>query len=224
MKTPRQTPLLSLVLFLAFLAPALADSFHGKVVAVYDGDTITVLENRTQHKIRLHGIDTPERGQDFGTRSKQALSGLVFGSYVQVEVLDKDRYGREIGMIHYDGQNVNLWMLRNGWAWHYKKYDKSPEFAAAEVKARQEGLGLWRGKEPTPPWEWRARQQAARAQKKAEEIRTADSDKETATAGDHWLNTKSGVRHNAGCRWFKKTSTGRLCGPDTGEACGICGG
>jgi endonuclease YncB( thermonuclease family) len=94
-------------------------------VAIADGDTLTVLdENKTQHKIRLSGIDAPERAQPFGQRSKEYLSMLVFGKTIEVETDKQDRYKRTLGKIVLDGRDVNLAMVVAGLAWHYKKYER----------------------------------------------------------------------------------------------------
>lgn len=139
-----------------------AGVIQGRVVAVQDGDTITVLdaENR-QHRIRLSGIDAPEKGQPFGQRSKQSLSSLVFGQEVTVDTSKVDRYGREIGRVVVHGVDANLEQLKLGMAWHYKAYAKEqplPErstYADAEEQATQGRVGLWSDDAPTPPWEYR---------------------------------------------------------------------
>lgn len=128
----------------------------GKVVKVTDGDTLTVLVDKTEHKIRLAGIDAPEAKQPFGSRAKQALSDRVFGKTVQVEVTDKDRYGRLVGVVTIDGRNVNVELVSDGMAWWYRKYapgDKS--LKDAEMQAKYAKRGLWADADPVPPWEWR---------------------------------------------------------------------
>jgi endonuclease YncB( thermonuclease family) len=195
--------------FIIFLAlPAAAQTVTGKVVGISDGDTITLLTpERSQLKVRLDGIDAPEEGQEFSAASKRALSSLVAGKTVTLQVSGTDRYGRALGTILADGQNVNLLMVRAGFAWHYVKYSDDPALAAAERTARAERRGLWAGFNPTAPWDYRALKKQP----------------QTATGG-HWLNTSSGVRHNSSCKWFGQTSRGRPCGPDEGKPCGICGG
>lgn len=179
----------------------------GKVVGVHDGDTLTLLVDRTQYKIRLDGIDAPELGQDFGTRAKQALSKACFGKTVRVETHGQDKYGRTLGEVFDGAESINCQLVRDGMAWHYVKYSGSKELADAEREARQSKAGLWSDPAAIPPWEYRA--------KKKQPV--------PATA-EHWLNTSSNVRHNSTCKYFKKTKRGRLCGPDEGKACGICGG
>lgn len=141
---------------------ALADTLIGKVVGVADGDTITVLDNQqTQHKVRLMGIDCPEKTQPFGQNAKQSLSDLVFGRPVSVDWQKQDRYGRVVGKVLVGGQDANLEQIRRGWSWHYKKYEgeQEPEdrniYAATEVDARMARRGLWADRDPIPPWDWR---------------------------------------------------------------------
>lgn len=155
--------IVALILALVVVMPlAWADILVGKVVAVADGDTITVLDDtKVQHKIRLAGIDAPERKQPFGQRAKEQLSDLVFGKSVQVETEKVDRYGRQIGKVLIDGRDANLAMVTAGMAWHYKKYqtEQAPSdrlmYASAEEHARAGRVGLWREPAPVAPWDWR---------------------------------------------------------------------
>lgn len=127
-----------------------------KVVGVSDGDTITVLDaEKKTHKIRLQHIDTPERKQSFGTKAKQMLSDKVFGKEVRIERHSKDRYGRTIGVVYLGSRCINLEMVQEGWAWHYKQFSKSSEYAEAEKAAKKKKLGLWQDTNPIPPWEFR---------------------------------------------------------------------
>lgn len=132
---------------------------NGKVIAVADGDTFTMLaEGNKQVKIRLHGVDCPEKKQDFGTVAKNYTSNLIFGKIVQVTALKKDQYRRIIAVVKLpNGKILNQELLKAGMAWHYKKYDKSIEFALLEEQARKNKAGLWKGKSPMPPWEFRKR-------------------------------------------------------------------
>jgi endonuclease YncB( thermonuclease family) len=118
---------------------------------------------RTQHKVRLQGIDAPERGQPFGKRSKEHLSDLIAGQDVVVDWDKRDRYGRIVGKILDEERDVNLAMVRAGYAWWYRKYADEQSAADrilyedAEESAKAEGVGLWRDPAPIPPWEWRRR-------------------------------------------------------------------
>lgn len=133
-----------------------ANSHLWRVVKVYDGDTVTCLDDTNQQqKVRLAGIDAPEAGQDFGQVSRQALAGMVFGKTIEVVDDGRDRYGRWIGRLYTDGIDVNQQMVASGNAWHYAAYSKDPALAAAQAQAQAQGLGLWSQPNPTPPWEYR---------------------------------------------------------------------
>src|SRR2546426_1929918 len=146
------------ILCLAPLALALAD-FSGRVVGVTDGDTIKVMHNGKAEKIRLHGIDCPEKAQPYGTKAKQFTSQLVFGKEVTVKDygLDNNRFKRTLGEIVLpDGRVVNEELLRAGLAWWYRKYvPNRVDLAALEEEARTAKRGLWVDPDPVPPWEWR---------------------------------------------------------------------
>ncbi len=149
--------------FLLLAAPiAFANSLTGKVGRVVGGDTLYVLDaNHQQHKIRLAGIDAPERKQAYGLASRKHLLSIVAGKQVTVEYQKRDRYGRIVGKVLLDGIDVCLEQVKAGFAWHYKKYqhEQSLEdqrlYADAEIRAREERLGLWRENNPIPPWEFR---------------------------------------------------------------------
>lgn len=155
------------VLLLAVSANAYAD-FEGQVVKVADGDTVTVLHNREQVRVRLGSIDAPEKRQAFGTRSQQHLSALVFGRTVRVVEDGKDRYGRTIGVLHVQGVNVNREMVRAGMAWAYTDYLNDRLMPVLEIQARVSGTGLWRDPRPVAPWQFRRDEAAARRAKKAQ--------------------------------------------------------
>ena len=150
------------ILLLLTLSLVQAETLSGRVVRVTDGDTIVVLDaDKVQHKIRLQGIDAPERGQAFGTKSKEHLSELVAGKTVVVDYNKYDRYQRILGKVLVNGEDVNLEQVEAGMAWHYKKYQGEQSssdrirYSDAELEARREKLGLWRDPNPIPPWEYR---------------------------------------------------------------------
>jgi micrococcal nuclease len=156
------------ILFTAASAATAAKPHYtltGKVVAISDGDTLTVLDDtKTQHKIRLAGIDAPEKRQAFGTNAREALGDKAFQQSVRIEVIDVDRYHREVGRIFLGERFINMEMVRDGFAWRYVQYDKPGEFTAAEADAREHHRGLWADPNPTPPWEWRkAKRQSSKA-------------------------------------------------------------
>ena len=153
----------ALVLFLA--GNLNASTLQGKVVHVADGDTITVLDaTNTQHKIRLQGIDAPEKAQAFGQKSKQSLHQLVHSKQVTIEYQKKDKYGRTVGKVVHNGNDVCLEQIKLGMAWHYKQYESEQSkedreiYAQAELSARANAIGLWKDKQPIPPWEYRRQQ------------------------------------------------------------------
>jgi endonuclease YncB( thermonuclease family) len=152
---------------------AYAEPLTGRVVGVSDGDTITVLDAQNQqHKIRVAGIDAPEKKQSFGQRSKEHLSDLVFGKEVDVVGNKTDRYGRTVAKVMVASRDcgeaqcprmidAGLGQIEAGFAWWYRKYarEQTPEdraiYASAEIKAREAKRGLWSEPNPMPPWEWR---------------------------------------------------------------------
>ncbi len=158
------------VVFFLFSTAALAD-ITGKVVSVTDGDTIKVLDaQRRQHKVRLSGIDAPERGQPFGTKSRDHLASLVAGKAVKVESTKTDRYGRVVGKVWVQPADcpkcgktldANLAQVTAGMAWWYRYYarEQSPEdrgrYESAEGEARARKWGLWADPDPINPYDWR---------------------------------------------------------------------
>ena len=145
--------------------PTSAESITGHVVGVADGDTLTVLTaEKRQVRVRLAGIDAPERRQPYGTRARQALSALALGRAARVEVEDIDRYGRAVGRVRVGGRDVNAEMVRRGAAWVYTRYNRDPSLVPLEAEARAVRRGLWAlpEAERVPPWEWRAAWRAER--------------------------------------------------------------
>ena len=139
------------------------ETISGTVVKVADGDTFTLLtaDNHTV-KIRLHGIDAPEKGQDFYRVSRDYLASITMHQRVEVIVTSRDRYKRTVGLVSVNGTNVNEAMLRSGLAWHYREYDKKAEWSALEKKARAERAGLWKMPHPVPPWQFRKARRSSR--------------------------------------------------------------
>lgn len=138
---------------------------NGVAVGISDGDTFRLLvEGNQTLRVRLHGIDAPEKGQDYGTQARQALSGLIFSKDVAVIQKTKDRYGRIVGVVYADGVNVNEALLRDGMAWHYTAYDKNEDWAALQKEASRNKRGLWKQAKPTPPWQWRKEKRVERTE------------------------------------------------------------
>lgn len=139
-----------------------ADELIGKVIKVADGDTVTILTaDNQQEKIRLSGIDAPEKKQPFGNKSKQHLSEMIAGKTVSVDWNKRDRYKRIVGKIMLDGHDVNLQQVKRGLAWHYKAYEREQDvedrsiYANAEHEAQRDKVGLWVERTAMAPWEFR---------------------------------------------------------------------
>ncbi len=142
---------------------ARAEVIEGRVVAIADGDTLTVLDaGMWQHKIRLAFIDAPERSQPYGLRARQLLADKLFQRQVRVDIFQRDRYRRLVGRVWMEGGDVNLAMVASGYAWHYSRYarrlqnrDDFEQYRRAQEYAREHGMGLWGDQNPIPPWEYR---------------------------------------------------------------------
>ena len=152
----------AMLLALALPLSAVATEWQGTVVGVADGDTLTLLDaSKTQHRIRLDGIDAPERTQPHGQRARQSLAQLAHGRAAHADCPKVDRYGRAVCRVMVDGVDVGLEQVRRGFAWHYVKYaheqraaDRA-DYARAESSARSAHSGLWSFSDPTPPWDYR---------------------------------------------------------------------
>ena len=147
---------------LGSLQTSSAYELTGRIVSIADGDTVTLLDaNLRQHKIRLSGIDAPERRQPFGNRSRLHLGALVFGKQVTADCPKTDRYKRAVCRLEVDGIDANLAQVEAGMAWHYKAYtrEQSPadrwRYAKAEDRAREARHGLWADRAPVAPWDFR---------------------------------------------------------------------
>lgn len=205
-------PCFAAILFSVLSCTAAFSDFAGKVVSIADGNTITVLRGREQVKVRLDGIDAPQKSQPFGSKARQFTADACFGEVVTVVEKDTDRYGRTIAVIEADGENLNLQIVEEGFAWWYRKYaPKNTPIVAAEKAAREAQRGLWKEPKPVPPWEWRAGEREPAAEMPA--------DPSDLT---HWINNSSDKRPNKICRYFGK-GDGRPCTADEGEACKVCG-
>ena len=222
---------------------AKTNSVSGRVVSVADGDTITIIgDGNAQYKIRLNAIDAPEKSQAFGQKSKQQLSNYVFGKDVTVTWKSKDKYGRVLGTVFVGGKDINLQMVRDGYAHHYKRFDNSPAYAAAETEARQKRRGLWSDPNPISPEDYRHRGKSAatapssptatpsasRVEYRAGNAmpvgsRTAAPVNSTWPDTGFWLSTNSNKRHNRKCENYRKTR-GYPCSKSEGTPCGKCGG
>ena len=177
--------------FSIFVPSVSSENLHGKVVKVTDGDTLTLIDiHGFSHRVRLAGIDAPEKSQYYGQESTKNLEWLVYNKGVTIEYSTHDRYGRIIGKIMVNQKSdafcllidcirkvdVGLEQVKVGMAWHYKFYKKEQTvedrnfFSIAERMARKSKIGLWKGKNPIPPWKWR-RDSRLKALKKAFEVK-----------------------------------------------------
>lgn len=129
---------------------------QGWVVGVADGDTITILTKaKTQHRIRLAEIDAPESSMPYGRAAKKFLSDAIYRQTVSVHSQGIDRYGRLLGVVYQNKQNINMLMVSNGYAWAYRQYLTDLAYCRAEAIARKARRGLWAEPDPIPPWQWR---------------------------------------------------------------------
>ena len=168
-------------------------AFEGKVVGVSDGDTITVLDiNKAQHKIRLAGIDAPEKGQEFGNSSKEFLSDLVYGKTVNVPDSKLDRYGRTVSRVFIGNTDASIEMIKAGMAWHFKKYELEQKledrlsYNAAEIKARNARLGLWSQGEAKRPEDFRS---------ESKSVKTANNDADCPCGANNFCTGPRGGQY-----------------------------
>jgi len=182
------------VLFAAISSFA-ADPVPAKVVGVSDGDTIKAVINGQETKIRLYGIDAPEKAQPYGQVSTDAMKQLTTGHDITVQAIDRDRYGRTVAMVYANGTSVNEALIKGGNAWVYDQYCKLPvcgEWSRLQASAKSARSGLWQDATPTPPWEWRHGGQTA----KNDSVQKSKPD----VAGNYYGNVQSRKFHSATCR------------------------
>lgn len=145
-----------LIVALLLIVSCKVNVLTGEVVRVADGDTFTLLvDNDTQVRVRLYGIDCPERGQPYNRVATEHLKQLLAKGDVRVKEMDVDHYGRTIGMVYAGGINVNESLLAAGLAWHYTSFDNNFSWVALEAHARENKVGLWAEPNPVAPWDWR---------------------------------------------------------------------
>jgi endonuclease YncB( thermonuclease family) len=142
-----------------------AEPVEWRVVNVADGDTITCLDDgKTQHRIRIDGIDAPERGQPFGNVARDRMAALAKGKTATIHGHGNDRYGRLLAAVEVDGDDLGRRLVAEGLAWHYVQFNNDPRLAAAEKAARAAKRGLWADAKPVPPWEYRASERERKGQ------------------------------------------------------------
>lgn len=167
--TKRTACIVAFTAAFVWATPVVADQFDAKVIGVADGDTLTVLfddgNKKSPRRVRLSGIDAPEKAQAFGAVAKEDLARLAFGKVGSLDCRVLDQYGRSVCLVRVDGVDVGMRMIELGLAWHYKRYagtqprEEAASYAMAEISARAVKRGLWRDLgtkiEPIPPWLWR---------------------------------------------------------------------
>ncbi len=199
----KNVPFIFFLPLFAFLSlgSAYAVDFQSKVIHIADGDTITVL-NDTQPKkikIRLNGIDCPEKAQAYGNKAKQFTKALVKGKMVTIQAYEQDRYGRTIGdVILEDGRNLNQELVKAGYAWWFFKYSDEEQLGILEVKAKIAKVGLWADTNPLPPWIFRHRSELATLQSEESPSRLAPAS-ESLTSFPILGNKRSQKYHRPDC-------------------------
>ncbi len=153
MKPPHWT----ILVFLCWLSLPVwaAPVHHGKVVHITDGDTLKILVECRMLQIRLAEIDTLERKQPFGTKAKKVLARMAFNKQACVVEVTKDRYKRIVGRVYVGNLDVNAELVRQGYAWVYRRYAKDKELYRLEKEAQEAKRGLWASDHPIRPWKWR---------------------------------------------------------------------
>lgn len=143
-----------IVVALGISCLAYAQNYSGTIIKVTDGDTFVFQTEEGSLKIRMEGIDAPEKNQPYGQQSKIFLEKYLYKNGM-VKKTGVDKYGRTLGTLFIDGVDINKKSIEEGWSWHYKKYNKDQELAKAEITARNNKKGLWQDNNPVEPWIWR---------------------------------------------------------------------
>lgn len=151
-------------------------TYKGKSIKVDDGDTFTFLSKRkVSYRIRLDGIDAPEKGMPYARKAKEYLAALLLNQVIELRVISIDRYERYICKVYCNQKEVNLQMVQAGYAWHYTTYNKDTLLSQAEAKAREHKAGLWQDKNPLAPWTVRAYRRAGYSDVRFQELRKQNS-------------------------------------------------
>ena len=195
--------ILSILIFL--LAPSASFAWTGNVVGIADGDTITVIHNGRGEKIRLHGIDTPEKGQAFGNKAKAVTGSMLRGRVVEITLVTTDRYGRTVAQVHVDGQSLNESLVRSGYAWVYRKYCKEAfcaDWLALEESARNHKKGMWCDPHIIPPWEYRQIGRGQQVSSPSFVMGASGGGSKAPVVGSYHGNVNSLKFHRPGCRVY----------------------
>lgn len=194
------------------------DSFDGKVVTVIDGDTIDVMHDNKVERVRLGQIDAPEKSQPFGKASKRYLLSVASNQVVKVKVDTVDRYGRTVGEVFLPGGiSLNKQIVKNGYAWEYKRYSKGDVYSDLESMAKSNKSGLWQDENPVPPWEWRGNRH--------QKLNSKVSSNAKPSAEDFTCGSKQYCREMTSCEeavfYMNECSLNRLDGNENGVPCEI---
>ena len=192
------------------------NSFDGKVVKVIDGDTIDVMHDNKVERVRLGQIDAPEKYQPFGKASKRYLLSVASNQVVKVQVDTVDRYGRTVGEVYLPGGiSLNKQIVKNGYAWEYKRYSKGHVYSDLESMARSNKSGLWQDENPVPPWEWRG--------KKHQKLNSKVLSKAKPSDKDFTCGSKQYCKEMTSCEeavfYLNECSLNRLDGNEDGVPC-----
>lgn len=180
-----------------------ADTVPAKIVGVTDGDTIKVMVDTREMKVRLYGIDAPEKGQPYGQASTTVMKHLTTGRNITVRTMDQDRYGRTVALVYADGICVNEAMVRSGNAWLYQQYCTASfcsEWMQYQIEAKAAHKGLWQDSNPTPPWDWRHGVSAGQNQPTLSTPVPSKQGSQPDVSGSFSGNVKSRKFHTSGCR------------------------
>lgn len=195
---------------LALLAPVCrADTFAGRCVRVLDGDTVEVLRQTSAGprpvRVRLWGIDCPEKSQAYGQRAKQFTSAFTFGKATNVDVKDTDRYGRSVALVTVAGRPLNAELVKAGFAWWYRQYaPAATDLHELESAARAARRGLWADPAPVPPWEYRHKPKGSSAPPATGTATRASAPSSSQAGGATvWIGNTGNKYHAAGCRTLR---------------------
>ncbi len=179
---------------------ASVSSDEGVCMHVSDGDTVTVKLGGRSEKIRLIGIDAPELKQKYGPESRRYLADRILHRKVRVKGNSRDKYKRLLATIYLDEENINLSMIRAGWAWDYVQYSMGREYAQAQKEARAARRGLWAAPSAVAPWQFRHPEAYGMTERVADEL-----GRSAAANALYWISG-SGKTHNRGCKQFLSNS------------------
>jgi endonuclease YncB( thermonuclease family) len=212
-------------IFLLFMVTLtlFSQTITGKVTYISDGDTIHIVSNNEKYKIRFYGIDTPEKSQSFGLEAKEFTYNKIFGKTVEVDAKDTDRYGRRVGVVYYDnGKDLNFELVRSGYAWWYKQYDKNnKQLKMVQDYAERNKLGLWTQSNPTAPWDYRKGNKNATTSASNQVVKNSSQKIENVV-----YVTRTGKKyHRSSCRYAAKATRSMPISEAEAlgyGACGVC--